>query len=102
MQCGSGSNLTGVWADQASPGTILMGQAWWAEDGALVALDLTSGGERRLSVVELSEVRGLAGMPDGSLGVLVEGALWVVDPMSGVVRETVALEVEGVGLACAG
>lgn len=102
MQCGSGSNLTGVWADQASPGTILMGQAWWAEDGALYAIELTTGGERRLSVVELSEVRGLAGMPDGSLGVLVDGALWVVDPMSGVVRETVELEVEGVGLDCAG
>lgn len=102
LQCGDGSNLTGVWAADLAVSTLSMGLSWWAEDGSLLAWDLASGSGRTVAVAELSQVRGLSGLPDGTLALLVDGAIWVVDPMSGVVRQTVEVDVEGSGLACAG
>lgn len=102
LQCGSGANLTTVWADDLSVSTLAEGVSWWPQDGALLTWDLAAADGRTVAVAELSDVRGISPLPDGTVAVLVEGGLWVVEPASGAVRQTVDLDIDGHGLACAG
>lgn len=102
LQCGDGSNVTGIWSDELDVCTISEGLAWWPEDPVLRSYDIASGIAAGLSPPDLGEVLGLSSLLDGSLVLLFEDELRAIDPLTGSVRASVVVEGGGQGLACAG
>lgn len=102
LQCGDGSNRTGIWSDELQVCTLREGVAWWPEPPTLRSFDLDSSVAGGISPPDLGEVSGLSVLSHGSLVLLLESELRVIDPATGSTRRSLSLESPGRGLACAG
>jgi hypothetical protein len=102
LQCGSGSNRSGVWSEELDVCAVSEGLAWWPEPPTLRAIDLDSAALGGISPPALGELLGLSALSDGSLVLLLEGELRVIDPGTGSTLHSLSLERAGRGLACTG